>query len=134
MISRRSFLQGLGVGALVVAAPAVGRRIWQVSRNAPVRRARIYNADDMRVWFDGKELDLSSRFSPMVTRYRFRTTLDESTRPEHMALDGTYLSVAELNAMGIHEPTDDEIERALSATLTPIGRVEYIETEIGFSR
>lgn len=133
MISRRSFLKGLGVGALAVAAPMVGRRIWQVSRDAPVRRARIYSADDMRVWFDGKEFDLSSRFSPMETRYRFRTTLDESTRPEHMALDGTYLSVAELNAMGIHEPTDDEIVRALGMTVTPLGRVEYIETEIGFS-
>ena len=133
MISRRSFLQGLGVGALAVAAPVVGRRIWQVHRNAPVKRARIYNVDEARVWIDGKEIDLSSRHVPMETRYRFRTTLDERTRPEHMRLDGKYLSVAELNAMGIHEPTDDEIVKAVCVNFTPPGRVEWIETEIGFS-
>ena len=55
MISRRDFLKGLGVGALAVAAPLVGRRIWQVHRDAPVRSARIYNVDEVRASFDGVE-------------------------------------------------------------------------------
>ncbi len=42
MITRRSFLRALGIGAAAVAAPAIlmpERRIWQVSMNAPVRCA-----------------------------------------------------------------------------------------------
>jgi hypothetical protein len=41
-MNRRDFLQLLGLGAVAVAAPAIvlpERRIWQVSRNAPVGSA-----------------------------------------------------------------------------------------------
>ncbi len=46
-MNRRDFLQLLGLGAAAVAAPAIvvpERRIWQVSRNAPVgsRIERVY--------------------------------------------------------------------------------------------
>ncbi len=44
MMNRRNFLKALGIGAAAIAAPVVGRRIWQVGRNAPERAARLYVA------------------------------------------------------------------------------------------
>ena len=67
MISRRDFLKVLGIGAAAIAAPVVGRRIWQVHRDAPVRAAKIYTADEVTVEFGGGVFDFDDprNFPPL---------------------------------------------------------------------
>lgn len=128
MISRRDFLKGLGIGALAVAAPVVGRRIWQAHRDAPVRAAKIYSADgvrwqdtplgdvvisadEVRASFDGVE------FPPL--HYQCRSTLSPLTKDDYGWLENL-----------------PEMKKWLGPRVhygPPRARVEYIETEIGFS-
>lgn len=124
MITRRAFLQGVGVSALAVAAPVVGRRIWQVSRNAPVKTARIYDAD--------------------AIRWQWRTTLDERTRPEHAALDGVefpmppmhYNCRSQFAPLGVGELVDDDddgmVGRIISQDRVPIGIITEVNGDGSF--
>lgn len=142
--SRRGFLKALGIGAAAVAAPVVGRRIWQVHRDAPVRAAKVYEAD-LRAYWNGVELpvvdvkvELADGFGdwpPM--HYRCRSVV----RPGDLVGlgdDGGLVPASRHRpAIGVvrvvAEQEIDKLFLQASTKLTNVPLRGSITTEIGFS-